>query len=221
MRKLLLGLLLPLAVLVAPAARADEPDSKAPSTPTLEVGARTGASIPVGSAIRGASLGDAIDAQVPIQLDLGVRLMPNLFVGAYGSYGLVFPADKACGGASCSGSDVRVGVQAHYHFRPEHTLDPWLGVGAGYEWLTLRESQDGVDRSATLRGFELVNLQAGLDYRVGHFGIGPFAGFSVGQFDKLDESITARGITRDASVDVPNTALHEWVTVGLRGTFDL
>ena len=96
--------------------------------PALEIGVRTGVALPLGSVVSGTQLSDSLDAQIPVQLDFGFRPDPHLFVGAYGSYGFVLPASGVCQGGSCSGSDIRAGLEAQYHFRPGRRFDPWLGV---------------------------------------------------------------------------------------------
>jgi hypothetical protein len=199
--------------------------------PVLELGARTGVALPFGSVASGSQLSDSIDAQIPVQIDLGFRPDPHLFIGAYGSYGFLLPASGVCQGGSCSGSDVRAGLEAQFHFRPGRRFDPWLGVGTGYEWLHLAswspgKVQDGIDTSTdanlTLRGWEIVNAQAGLDYALcTGVRVGPFVGFSIGEFENASQSYTVRGIEHASSTDIQQTALHEWLTLGLRGSFDL
>jgi hypothetical protein len=35
-------------------------------------------------------------------------------------------------------------MQAHYHFMAREKLDPWIGLGFGYEWLNIFiEASDG------------------------------------------------------------------------------
>jgi hypothetical protein len=207
--------------------------------PEVELDVRTGVSLPTGSAVAGSQMTDIVAAQVPIQIDLGLRPDPHLFLGAYGSYGFLFPASSACQGASCSGDDVRLGIEAQYHFRPAMRFDPWVGVGAGYEWLHFASLQNGADETTKLQNFELLNVQAGLDYAVcTGLRLGPFASFALEQYEH--ETLTwtggqaGAGATSDASPqsaqgtvlheqaqDVPQTALHEWLTLGVRGSFDL
>ena len=229
-----------LAVGVPALAHAAEPAASCPLNedgipacpkPVLELGARTGVALPFGSVASGSPLSDSIGAQIPVQIDLGFRPDPHLFIGAYGSYGFVVPASGVCQGGSCSGSDVRAGVEAQFHFRPGFRFDPWLGVGTGYEWLHVAswssgKVQDGVDTSTdanlTLRGWEIVNAQAGLDYALcTGVRVGPFVGFSIGEFENASQSSTLRGTEHASSTDIQQTALHEWLTLGLRGSFDL
>jgi len=238
--------LIPLFALVALAlgvpalAHAAEPAASCPlnedgipacPNPVLELGARTGVALPFGSVASGSPLSDSIGAQIPVQIDLGFRPDPHLFIGAYGSYGFVLPGSGVCQGGSCSGSDVRARLEAQFHFRPGLRFDPWLGVGTGYEWLHVAswssgKVQDGVDTSTdanlTLRGWEIVNAQAGLDYALcTGVRVGPFVGFSIGEFENASQSYTLRGTEHASSTDIQQTALHEWLTLGLPRSFDL
>ncbi len=242
MKATLFALSMPLVMFALPATAAEPPAScpinedgvpECPK-PALELGARTGVALPLGSIASGAQVSDTLDAQIPVQIDFGFRPDPHLFLGAYGSFGFVLPASGVCQGGSCSGSDIRAGLEAQYHFRPAHRFDPWVGLGAGYEWLHLASwsagtaVQDGdavntsTDVKVSLRGWELVNVQAGLDYAVCTGArVGPFVGFSLGEFENESQSYTLRGVEHASATDIAQTALHEWLTLGVRGSFDL
>jgi hypothetical protein len=173
---------------------------------------------------------------IPLQLDLGYRVIPELAIGGYVMYGFGFLPDdtsERCDDtdnvagvtASCSVHDVRLGIQAQYHFLPRKKLDPWLGLGVGYEWLTFGIDASGggsdVDISATIHGFEFVNLQGGLDFKVARgLGLGPFLSFSIGQYSDTSSSCSGActGFNSN-SEDVENKALHQWLLLGIRGTF--
>ena len=205
-----------------PAADCADGDAPCPK-PTIELGARVGYAAPIGSAFDGSKLGAIVDGQVPLWIDAGLRLDPHWYVGAYGQIGYLLPADGVCPpGASCSGTDVKVGLQAHYRFLPQDRLDPWIGVGAGYEWMHVSESLGDRSVGATLHGFELFNVQAGADYRVCKgFSAGPFAALSFGEFrtESLTASVGSEQADRSSAID--KQAVHEWLTLGLRGRFDL
>lgn len=174
--------------------------ARADATPTgLEVGLRTGYAIPGGDAREAAALGDTLSGTIPIWIDAGYRFHPNAMIGAFFQYGIglvntsgtgqAFPlADgKTCGSATnCSASDMTFGVQFHYHLLPDQTIDPWGGVGFGYEILVLDDpgtaNATGVG-GESYGGFQFVNLQIGADYKLTlKLGIGPFAMFSLGEY---------------------------------------
>jgi hypothetical protein len=193
-------------VLSGNTARAD--DEATPSG--IEVGLRTGYAIPLGDAAGGGgsntALSNALSGVIPIWIDAGYRLpSPNLYIGAFFQYGIAMAANSS--GAQ---SDLMAGVNAHYHLMPDQTIDPWVGLGFGYEWFNL--SQNGV--SASLSGFQFANVQVGGDYKVmPNLGIGPFIMFSLGQYSNASVG--------SASGSINQTAMHEFLTFGIRGAYDI
>jgi hypothetical protein len=197
--------------------------ARADATPTgIEVGLRSGYALPLGnstgapSGATAPSLSDSISGMVPIWVDAGYRLNPNMMVGAFFQYGFAFVntgKQPACNlaGASCSANDVMFGAQFHYHLMPDQTIDPWAGIGIGYEILNASSSGG----SGNLNGFQFVNVQVGGDYKaMPNLGIGPFVAFSLGQFSNCS-------ISGASSCTIPNTAMHEWLTFGIRGAYDI
>jgi hypothetical protein len=88
------------------------------------------------------------------------------------------------------------GAEGQYFLsRPIFGLNPWLGAQAGYflGWFSF----DG--QSSSFSGPE-GGVQAGLDYKK---GFGPFAAFDIGSYGSNGQSL-----------------LGEWVTLGMRGTYD-
>ena len=61
----------------------------------------------------------------------------------------------------------------------------------------------------------------GVDFRITRvFGIGPFADFALGQYSGASLKLSAPGRpTVDKNGDLANTALHQWLTLGVRVTF--
>lgn len=156
---------------------------------------------------------------IPLWADLGYRIHPNWYVGAFFQYAILqFPdsCQHFASPVSCSGNDLRFGVNVHYHLRPNRRLDPWAGIGAGYEiahWETMYTRDT---YSVEFSGFEL-NLQVGLDCRVFRttadrtlpLGIGPFVALTIAQYS--NESAKLSGYSKT----------HEWLMLGVRGVFDL
>jgi hypothetical protein len=199
--------------------------ARADATPTgVELGLRTGYSLPFGDVAGGgnASLSDAINGVLPIWLDAGYRFNPNMYVGANFQYGIAFlnTSKPPCNasGVSCSGSDLMFGIDFHYHLMPDQTIDPWGGVGVGYEILNASFSQGGQSAGVNYNGFQFFNLQVGADYKaMPNLGIGPFVMFSLGQYSNCGFS----GALSMGSCSIQNTALHEWLTFGIRGAYDI
>jgi hypothetical protein len=201
-------------------ASATHEDAKSNGPRGLELGARLGYGLALGNIADKVSLSDNVTGQIPLWIDAGYRITPNLYVGAYGQMAYTIVGDQGCTSEEkCTARDAKVGANVHYHFLPQGTFDPWVGVGAGYEWLTISGLDHGKDASATLRGFELLNLQVGGDYRLGqHAALGPYASFALGQYSQGSKATEGQPTV---SGDVKNTAMHEWLTFGVRGVFDL
>lgn len=185
----------------------------------VELGARSGYGIPMGDALKDKKMSDGVDGMIPIWIDAGYRINPNLFAGVYFQYGLVSVADKACGsGADCSASDIRIGLQGQYHIMPDASFDPWVGLGVGYEMLKSSAEAGGSKFSRTMSGFEFANLQAGADFEVAPgFGVGPFISFSLGQYSSSESDPNP---TNESS-DIKDKAMHQWLLLGVKGSYSL
>jgi hypothetical protein len=189
----------------------------------LSLGARVGYGIAMGEAVEDGDLSDVIKGQIPIQIDVGYRLTPALTFGGYfgAGYGLLGDAvSDECDefDLDCSARVLRLGVQLDYAFRNvSPTITPWVGAGIGYEWASVHQELDSVEVDTSFDGFEFLNLQGGVDWKVGGFSVGPFAMLSIGQYGSFDFE-SPEG---DESGDIENKGLHQWLQIGLRGRFDL
>jgi hypothetical protein len=200
------------------------------STPTegihgLELGVRVGYGVPFGTSGDTTSMSDAIKGMIPFWADVGYRIDSNWYLGGFFQFGLgLLPSNAqqaGCNiqGVSCSENNLRFGVNVHYHILPNQTLDPWVGIGAGYEILNISASAQGISTSVSTRGFEFGNAQLGLDYKVSSaFGVGPFVTFTIAQFSDLSASLNGQDVQ---GVGITNKKIHEWLIFGLRGVFDL
>jgi hypothetical protein len=72
-----------------------------------------------------------------------------------------------------------------------------------------------VSETQSFMALSPVVLQLGADYRLARFGIGPFAMLDLGPY------ITESQSTAGATLTLHDTALHEWLTFGVRGYFDI
>ncbi len=197
MQKLLVTVVAALAFLAPTQARA-----------VIFLGARVGYAMPSGDVQQSAPMKNNISANIPIQVDAGMSVLSILSLGVYGSYGptsIAKDLKNSCSalGVSCSGQNLRFGVQAN--LRPPLILNSlWGGVFAGLE----RQKLSIGSSDATYSGWE-TGLQAGYDFSVLPFiRIGPFASYSFAQFT------SASGAT------IGTKAQHTALTFGLRGLFD-
>lgn len=192
----------------------------------FQMALRTGVSIPLGDVEKDSKMSEAFGPQVPLIVDIGGKIIPNLFLGGY--LGIAFGGaagrfSDACNRAdfTCVAVGFRIGAQIQYHILPDAKMNPWIGYGIGYEAVGLGGSKDDNNKfSAAVGGVEFAHLMAGLDFRLSRgFGIGPFADFSIGQYSKASTETTIGGQTTKVDGDVKDTALHQWLTVGAKFTF--
>lgn len=174
----------------------------------------------------GAEMSDGVEAQIPIQVDVGYKLTPALTLGAYFSYGfgvLGGSLSDTCDefDLDCSAQSVRLGVQALYAFNSvSPKWVPWAGAGFGYEWAGYTAEGMGLKEEESLSGFEFLNLQGGVDFKVTEkFGIGPYAMYSIAQYSSGTYKFTG---DPDVEVfDFADETMHQWLHFGVRGHFDL
>ncbi|HMR74461.1 MAG TPA: OmpW family outer membrane protein [Polyangiaceae bacterium] len=177
----------------------------------IKIGLRVGYGLPLGDASKDNKLGDSISGIIPIWVDLGYMVTPNIMVGLYGQYGIAMlnsDIKDACDAANadCSAAAIRFGLQGQYHLSPAESLDPWFGLGIGYEMLNFK-SPIG---DANTTGLEFLNLQAGANFKVADsIGVGPFVSFSLGQYSSVEGN------------DIPEKSMHQWLVLGVGGTLGI
>jgi outer membrane protein len=197
-------------------AESQDIDGSTPMRPGVELGARPSFALPLGRFAEGdAALSERMVGSLPLWIDAGYRLHPRVYLGVYGQLAPLLRRDCA----SCAGLALRAGLDVQVHLSPRERLDPWIGVGAGYEVLTLNEPA----LATTSRGFELAMVQVGLDYITSRSAVeatgrvGPFVAASLGQFHH--QRAEAGGVVTEGGV--ARGALHGWIGLGLRAAVDL
>jgi hypothetical protein len=165
------------------------------------------------NALSASLLSDVFSYKIPISIEAGYDITPSLVLGIQAQYGVIVDKSTACGGGTpCSDHDLELGIQGQYHFAPHQAIDPWLGLGIGYEIESYTTAVLAETYSGTRQGPELVKLQGGADFKLARIlTVGPFLGFSVGEYT----TETSEGITNG----IPAKALHEWLSFGVKGTF--
>ena len=204
---------------VASAADADKPATPAaserePSPSGPRIALRSGVAVPFGAAYRfGGALSDTIAGYVPLRLDVGYRVARHFYVGVDAQLAAILP--NACpADASCSGTNVRFGAMAAYHLLPGRLVDPWLGLGMGFERLDVTRTVDGTSGEISARGLELLDIELGVDLRPTRaLRVGPVIASSFTRYTRIV-------INGNSTTDF-DPAIHAWVLLGFRGAFDL
>jgi hypothetical protein len=192
----------------------------------VALGVRAAYGVPMGPATsaNGDDLQKSISGGIPLWFDLGYRVSPRLYIGAFfiyefGFLGSEISACQSGGGVSCDIHDIVFGGNLQLHIRPGKRFDPWIGGGAGYELLSFSASANGRGASASISGFQLLDLQVGGDLRFSSsFVLGPFLSLSFGQYDSMSRT-DVQG--NKADMCITNTAVHEWLLIGVRGQYAL
>ncbi|MCP3098874.1 outer membrane beta-barrel protein [Myxococcus sp. K15C18031901] len=157
-------------------------------------------------------LSDGANGGVPVLVELGYRLSPKWFVGAYGQFSYILTKENpySCpSGFDCTATQLRFGPHVQYHFSPEASFDPFVGLGFGIAILNVKNSgtipvptpagtlNAGFDLDSQTRGPEFVNVTVGGKWRLGNsLSFGPYltAGYA---------SYTARSGTTKVSLPAP------------------
>jgi hypothetical protein len=195
----------------------------------FQLALRTGAQFPMGDAT--GAPGDALSRryawQWPLAIDIGAKILPELFVGGYfgfavGSTGSDSRLEADCDDddenfeneISCNAASLKVGLEAHYSFSPSGRLNPWIGYGIGYEsasaWLS--DTENGYDETVRANGFTYAELSVGFDMRY-RVGFGPYASAAIGGYTTTVTEIGGEKV-HDGPID--DQALHAWINLGLR-----
>jgi hypothetical protein len=230
----------PVLTTVTPAASAAAPDATPTATPIshgevrFEMGARLGYAFASGDYASGTSLTSVstgepgVSGGGAITLDLGTRISRYVYVGGFFSYALLatscIPADPGFQ-LSCDAHDIRGGIDAQVHVLPRGAVDPWFGFGLGHEWLNVSVTATGQGTgvaSQTLEGWNFGHFMLGVDMRLGKgVGLGPYLEVTSGNFASTSMSVTGGSQTMSQSSDISNQSSHQWVTLGVRGTYEV
>jgi hypothetical protein len=201
-------------------------------SPGFEAGLRLGIGLPLGNVGESAlgeqrKIGDLVSWRSPVWVDVSYRVSPVASFGLYGQLGVGGTGDLCAG--KCDWSDLRVGAQGKWRLNPGEGVDPWLGLGVGFEALSfqtfeLRSLEDSGDQFPVqtrerLMGPELL-LQGGLALRVeDSLELGPYVSASLGSYvgDRYRCSSDLAACPGGSSVN--GSAFHAWLGLGLSGSY--
>jgi hypothetical protein len=136
-----------------------------------------------------------------------------------------FQEEAAAQSASgdCSVGVHRFGFQLQYRIKPERSHNPWIGLGAGYEWMPLTFSLERGTQTASMTvtpsGLEFFNLQFGWDFDLSPaMRLGPFIALSTTTYDEVET--VCRGASdcpSPSTDDIYAPSSHQWLWIGVRG----
>jgi hypothetical protein len=166
-------------------------------------------------------MSDYWSGAVPIEVAGRYRFTPNISAGVYFQWNPAFVSSTTCSSAAtCSGHDMRVGIQMVYDFIPDEAVNPWFSLGMGWQWSQASVTAGGVTQILNVNGWELPVVQAGVDFVLSKtVALGPYVGFFGGTFTNL----TYKSGSSESrwAVDPSTRAYHGWVQLGLKGTLNL
>jgi hypothetical protein len=177
----------------------------------LEIGLGVGYTQGVGDVGNGLpKLTDTAGAGASAELDVGWRINPSWLVGVYGT-AATFTTGSAVVNAHNIWSST-AGVQGNYHFLPGESLDPWIGLGAGWRgyWINRQEGTD------VRHGLDIARLQVGVDVPVTNtISISPFVGATA------TIMLTGERAGETAFTNIQNPNVNVFFNAGVMGRFDL
>ena len=192
---------------------------------SFEFGLRLGWAHLLGNAAKGVEISDKVMGNPFALLDLGYRSDRNWYFGIYAQLGPVLSSKKFCKDvAGCEEKEgnfnAQGGANVHYHLIPEKEFDLWVGFGGGYEFLAMVKKIGGEMEDIRMYG-PVGKIEVGGDWRMHeNVGLGPLLNLVVGRYDfDFSDSLEVDTISR--SGEIRNKALHMWLALGFRGTFNI
>jgi hypothetical protein len=187
----------------------------------VTIGLQAGYAFTGGDIYKAQALSSYVNGQIPFSIDAGYRFFRRLTIGGYAEVGPTL-LEESSGAVHSVYDDIgraALGVQIVWNFIPNATLQPWAGIGVGWEGMDLSHIMDldtmPVIRTYKYRGIEFTRLLTGIDYRVARWlSIGPAVTIGFGRYKKC----IVRELGSDTKVTLDEPAIHEWVSLSFRGS---
>jgi hypothetical protein len=181
------------------------------------LGLRAGAAWPSGDLEGDEALSSQVDFAIPFTGEAGWQFGNGVLLAAYLRVAPVALDERIrdfCDDvdADCGAVDVGVGLEGIFNFAPGEQLQPWLGGFVGWSVLAYEAELGGNRSDFAFTGWELGG-QAGLDFDLRPFTIGPFVQLGWGQFTEV--TIDPEGAP-EFDEDLDDEQWHLWTTVGLK-----
>src|SRR5215469_7893303 len=177
----------------------------------FEIGIGAGYSQGVGDVGKNVpSLTDSGGAGTSLELDLGWRIDPHFLVGVYGTGAWLSTGDVP--GNAHNNWSAGAGIQGNYHILPGTSLDPWVGLGAGWRGYFVNRA-NGTDAR---HGIDFARVQVGVDVPViPSVSISPYVGAATTIF------LTQQLANETSFSSIQDKKVGVFVSAGLMGRFDI
>ena len=149
--------------------------------------------------------------EVPVELEVSYKLTHAISAGVYAGYGYGMPASKLSDAFS-SFATWRFGVQGEYEFAKLGPALPFAGLRIGYFTETANGKNGVENKSAS--GWEYLTVFGGAEFEVARgFTAGPFASLAIGEYTYEKQG------SEGGSIPSGDRTLHQWLTIGVRGSW--
>jgi hypothetical protein len=200
-------------------------DPAPPVPPTQAAGLIVSVGVGVGAALgkvddaarEGTGTLGSVSKSLPFTIAAGYRFDPRWSADLNLTYAPVVLAG-GCAEYFASASETHLGAALRWHRPSQRIVRPWISLGLGYDRYRYKGGCPDVD----FKGVDL-DFQVGGDIRVtSSWTIGPFASARVGTYVHryVQGHSRSSGGPVDEAISAGDLALHEWFSMGLRGTFD-
>ncbi len=185
--------------------------------PVLQGGVSIGLALPAGRLdASGLAFGSAVSPQLTFTFEGSYRPVAELELGLYmllGGGTSHAPLNDYClaVGGWCDAFDLSLGFFPRWSILPRGSLNPWVMISGGFEWLSVMNSyHDSFDYSGWL-----VGAAVGIDLR---HGPGLSASFQLGTRWGQFTSLSVSGLLPIIEFA---PATHGWIDVSLRGNYGM
>jgi hypothetical protein len=218
MRKAVIALAAFAALATSSQARANEAAHEAAEGgEKFKLGVGTGYSFAFGDASKSAAgttaMSDLYAGEVPVELEASYKLTHAISAGVYAGYGYGMPSSTVSDTVS-SFTTWRFGVQGEYEFAKLGPALPFAGLRVGY-FTESSNTKNGAE-SGSASGWEYLTVFGGAEFEVAKgFAVGPFASLAIGEY-----TYEKKG-SEGGSIPSGDRTLHQWLTIGVRGSWGL
>lgn len=190
-------------------------DAPAAEVMPWDVGVETSASLPMASAERGGRTSDTTHGVASLALEGTYRVSRAIGLGATVRYGGSVPT--LCGSfdecMASVGTDNQLLVRARVFLPMIGRAEPYVDLGAGWEWFTSKLKDGNVRSSRAYDGPIFLSTEAALPFPLGrHATLGPALGVTIGTF--THRRLETPSFSQAGAVE--EHAIHAWPTLSAR-----